>query len=194
MDLYGRALARFGRLLRAARRTRLREPAAVSLATSGRAGRVSCRTVLLRGWDRRGLVFYTNLSSRKGRQIRLNPRACLCFYWDPLGRQVTIEGRVRVVSEGEADAYWRTRPRLAQLGAWASRQSARLDDRHALVRRLQRFRRRFRGRPVPRPRHWSGFRLEPDRIEFWRARPHRLHERTLFERRGGRWKLSMLYP
>ena len=177
-----------------AQRAGLREPTAMALATADRAGRPSVRTVLLKGLDARGLVFYTNLHSRKGRALAANPRAALGFYWDPLRRQILIEGRVEPVRAGEADAYWATRPRASQLAAWASQQSQPLDRRATLLARLAAARRRFAGRPVPRPPHWSGLRLLPDRIEFWIARPNRLHERLCYVRRGHRWTRTLLYP
>ena len=177
-----------------AQRAGLREPTAMALATADRAGRPSVRTVLLKGLDARGLVFYTNVHSRKGRALTANPRAALGFYWDPLRRQILVEGRVEPVSHREADAYWATRPRASQLAAWASQQSQVLDRRATLLARLAAARRRFAGHPVPRPPHWLGLRLLPARIEFWIARPNRLHERLCYVRRGRRWTRTLLYP
>lgn len=172
----------------------MREPTAVALATADVRAHPSVRTVLLKRVDARGLVFYTNTRSRKGRHLASHPWAALCCFWEPLKRQVMVEGRVERVSAQEADAYWAGRPRIAQLGAWASLQSQPLPNRMALTRRVALYRRRFAGRPVPRPPHWSGYRLVPERIEFWRARPYRLHERIVYQRAGKRWKVQRLYP
>lgn len=166
----------------------------MALATADRQGRPSVRTVLLKGLDDRGLVFYTNLKSRKARQLATNPRAAVCLYWDPLMLQVLVEGRIRPVSRAEADAYWATRPRVSQLGAWASDQSAPLARRAILLARYRQVARRFAGRPIPRPAWWSGFRLIPDWIEYWTSRPRRLHHRLLYHRRGPRWVSTLLYP
>ena len=166
----------------------------MALATADGRARPSVRTVLLKGLDTRGLVFYTNLRSRKGRALAVNPHAALCLYWDPLRRQILVEGRVERVSEREANAYWATRPRASQLAAWASQQSQPLDRRATLLARLAAARRQFAGRPVPRPPHWSGLRLLPDRLEFWTARPSRLHDRLCYTRRGPRWTRTLLYP
>jgi len=191
---YSHILQRVHRLLYRARRSRLQEPTAMALATADARGRPTVRTVLLKDADDRGFVFYTNLESRKGRHLARNPRAALCWYWDPLREQVMVEGTVRIVSKAEADAYWATRPRQAQLGAWASRQSRTLDRRATLIARVARYTQRFAGRPIPRPSHWSGFRLIPDRVELWTARPFRLNDRLLYQRMGHRWKVSRLYP
>ena len=180
--------------LRRGARAGLEEPMAAVLATADARGRPSARVVLLKEAGAAGLVFYTNLDSAKGRQIAQNPRAALCFYWDSFWEQVRVEGRLRRVGDAEADAYWRTRPRDSQLGAWASVQSARLKDRRTLLARFSRFKRLFDGRPIPRPAHWAGFRLTADRIEFWKGRARRLHDRLVFERRGGRWTKGLLYP
>ncbi len=174
--------------------SRRHAPTAMVLATVDARGRPSVRMVLLKGVDARGLVFYTNTRSRKGRQLRANRHAALCFCWDLLKEQVTIEGDVEPVSDEDADAYWATRDRASQVGAWASLQSEPLPNRAALRARVARYAAKFAGRPVPRPRHWSGYRLVPARIEFWKARPFRLHERVLYERRGGRWVKQLLYP
>jgi pyridoxamine 5'-phosphate oxidase len=170
------------------------EPTAVVLATAGADGRPHSRTVLLKGFDERGFVFYTNLRSRKGRQLAENPWASLTFYWPALAEQVQVAGRVEPVQDEEADAYWATRPRKSQLGAWASHQSETLESRRDLYRRFAELMAKHLGRAVPRPSHWSGFRVVPDRIELWRNRPRRLHERTVWEVRDGVWTTRMLNP
>ncbi|MBI3333243.1 MAG: pyridoxamine 5'-phosphate oxidase [Candidatus Omnitrophica bacterium] len=187
-------LPRFQRLLSRAKKTGLREPAAMILATADPQGRPSVRTVLLKEVDARGFAFYTNLRSRKGRELAANPRAALCFYWEPLEAQVIVEGGVKPISRREADAYWATRPRESQIAAWSSLQSKPLSRRTLLLARFARYARRFAGRPVPRPPDWAGLRVVPDRIEFWRRRPFRLHERQLYVRQGSRWKVRRLYP
>lgn len=193
--LYREALARLEALLARARETDLPEPTAMTLATAGRDGRPAARTVLLRGLDPRGLVFYTNLGSRKARQLAENPRAALCFYWPPLAEQALVEGDVVPVSDEEADAYWASRPRESQIGGWASRQSEALPSRFTLLRRLVVRAARFGAGPVPRPPFWSGFRVVPERIEFWSSRTARLHERRCYERDDdGSWRRHLLYP
>ena len=149
---------------------------------------------MLKAVDERGFVFYTNLESRKARHLAERPHAALCFFWDPLMEQALIEGSVEPVSDAEADAYWATRDRVSQLGAWASKQSRPLDRAEALTDAIADMERRFAKQPVPRPPHWSGFRLAPDRIEFWAAQPFRLNERTVYERRDGAWQRYLLYP
>jgi pyridoxamine 5'-phosphate oxidase len=187
-------IARFARWFRAAERTRMPLPEATALATAARRGIPSVRFVLLKGADARGFVFFTNAASAKGRDLRSNPRAALAFHWHPLGRQVRIAGRVEEVSPAEADAYWATRPRASQLAALASRQSATLTSRAALKARWQRLRRRHRGRPVPRPAGWTGFRVVPRSIEFWTHAQHRLHHRELFVRTRQGWRRVLLQP
>jgi pyridoxamine 5'-phosphate oxidase len=194
-DLYEEALRRFGELLEEAMKTDLPEPTAMTLATATADGRPSVRTVLLKHHDRRGFVFYTNLQSRKARQLRDNPRVALCFYWQPLARQVLIEGAAEQVDAEEADRYWASRPRDSQIGAWASLQSETLEDRAVLERRVEEMRERFRDRPVPRPPQWGGYRVVPDRIEFWTAGWHRLHERVCYRLdASGSWRRELLYP
>ncbi|MDP8994043.1 MAG: pyridoxamine 5'-phosphate oxidase [Pseudomonadota bacterium] len=171
------------------------DPTAMALATADAAGRPSVRMVLLKGHDERGFVFFTNCRSRKGEELADNPRAALLFHWKSLRRQVRAEGPVEPVGEAEADAYFATRARDSQLGAWASDQSRPLDARETFEARYEEVRARYEGREVPRPPHWSGYRILPERIEFWTDRPHRLHERRLFTRRpGGGWDEGLLYP
>ncbi|GAB4571004.1 MAG: pyridoxamine 5'-phosphate oxidase [Rhodothalassiaceae bacterium] len=167
---------------------------AMTLATA-RDGQPSARIVLLKAFDDRGFVFYTNLESRKGREIAANPAAALLFHWKSLARQIRIEGRLARVSDAEADAYFATRPRMSQIGAWASRQSEAMPGGRAeFEAALEVVERRFAGVDVPRPPHWSGYRLAPERIEFWEGRDYRLHERRLFVRSGNGWTTEWLYP
>jgi pyridoxamine 5'-phosphate oxidase len=170
------------------------DPTAMALATANPDGRPSVRMVLMKGHDARGFVFYTNLDSRKGGELAANPRAALLFHWKSLRRQVRIEGPVDPVSAEEADSYFATRSRDSQLGAWASDQSRPLDSRAAFEARYEVTRARFEGGDVPRPRRWAGWRVRPERIEFWNDRAHRLHERRLFIREDDGWSEGLLYP
>jgi pyridoxamine 5'-phosphate oxidase len=187
-------IERFARWMAAAERRGLRLPEATVVATSDRRGRPSARFVLLKRADERGFVFFTDARSRKGRELRGNPRAALVCYWHTPGRQVRVEGKVEPVSPAETDAYWVTRPRESRLAAASSKQSAPLERRRELIARVERLRLRLAGRPVPRPRYWMGFRVVPERIEFWSLRAHRLHERELFVRRGAGWARILLQP
>lgn len=195
MSLYHEAIERFQGLLGQAQEAGLPEPTAVTLATAWEDGRPSARTVLLKGADRDGFVFYTNRRSRKGRQLQVNPSAALCFLWLELGVQVLVEGEVHGVSDGEANAYFASRPRLSQIGAWASQQSEPLERREDLERRVEEVQREFNGRDVPRPPYWSGYRLIPNMIEFWRAGEGRLHDRERYERQfDDTWRHVWLNP
>lgn len=170
---------------------------AMTVATVDTRGQPSARTVLLKAHDARGFVFYTHLDGRKGRELQANPRAALLFHWPRVreGVQVRIEGAVAVVSDAEADAYFASRPRGSQVGAWASEQSETLDSREAFEARIARFDAEFEGRDVPRPPRWSGFRVLPHAVEFWHGARYRLHERHLHERAAdGAWSKRMLYP
>ncbi|HTT80062.1 MAG TPA: pyridoxamine 5'-phosphate oxidase [Stellaceae bacterium] len=165
------------------------------LATATPDGRPSLRAVLLKGADAEGFVFYTNLDSRKGEELAQNPRAALCLHWKSLARQVRVEGAVLPVSDAEADAYFASRARDSQLGAWASDQSRPLADRGELEHRFADIARHYAdNQAVPRPARWSGFRVTPERIEFWQERPYRLHDRVLFVRDGERWLKQRLFP
>jgi pyridoxamine 5'-phosphate oxidase len=168
------------------------EPTAVSMATA--SGRPSVRMVLLKEADERGFVVYTNLASRKGRELATNAWAALCFWWGPISTQVRVEGQVEVVSDAEADAYYAIRPRTKQLGAWASHQSGTLASRQELLDRVAALDAQYRDRPIPRPSHWTGVRVVPDRIEFWYGKPDRLHERFEYRLEKGRWVERILSP
>ncbi len=188
-------LRRFGELWeRVTSSDDLREPTSVVLATADARARPSARTVLLKSWGADGFVLYTNLRSRKAEQIGENPCGALSFFWPGLMEQVQIEGAIEMVSDEEADAHWVTRSLESRVGAWASRQSATLSARGDLERRIEEVSQRFEGDDVPRPPFWSGFRLVPDRVEFWVSRPHRLHDREVWELENGRWAVRRLYP
>lgn len=170
------------------------DPEAMALATVGRSGQPSLRMVLLKGHDEQGFVFYTNSLSRKGTDLSENVRAALLFHWKSLRRQVRIEGPVKPVSGDEADLYFASRSRESQLGAWASDQSRPLDSRQTFEARFRELEKKYEGGDVPRPPHWSGYRVKAERIEFWIDRAHRLHERRLFLRQADGWDESLLYP
>lgn len=177
-----------------AARSEPNDPNAVCLATAALDGRPSARMVLLKGVDPRGFVFYTNLESRKGGELAANPFAAMCFHWKTLQRSVRVEGAVEPVTAKEADAYYASRARGSRIGAWASRQSRPLEGRWALEKAVAEYTLKFGVGDIPRPPHWSGFRLLPARIEFWRDMPFRLHERRVFHRAGEGWEVEQLYP
>jgi len=170
------------------------QPEAMNLATVDAVGQPNCRVVLLKAADAQGFVFYTNLESQKGTELAAQPRAALCFFWEPVGRQVRVRGRVEPVGEAEADAYFASRPRDSQIGAWASQQSRPLESRAALERRVAELEAQHAGATVPRPPHWSGLRLVPDEIELWQQGEARLHTRQLYTRDGDSWQVQLLNP
>jgi pyridoxamine 5'-phosphate oxidase len=184
----------FDQWLAEAKASEPNDPNAMALATADGSGRPSVRMVLLKGHGPEGFVFYTNEQSSKAEQIAANPRAALLFHWKSLRRQVRVEGCIEQVSDEQADAYFASRSRDSQLGAWASDQSRPLDSRGTFEQRFEHMKHRFEGQDVPRPPHWGGYRVIPERIEFWSDRPHRLHERRLFTRDDGGWSEGLLYP
>jgi pyridoxamine 5'-phosphate oxidase len=186
--------AQFGRWFAEAQAAQVPEPNAMSLCTVDAHGQPSARIVLLKEVDARGLVFYTNQDSRKGRELAAHPQAALLFFWAELERQVRIEGRVEVVDAATADAYFRTRPRSSRIGAWASPQSATLPDRAALEQRFAEAESRFTGDEVPRPPRWGGYRVVPASFEFWQGRPSRLHDRIAYTQEDSEWRTRRLAP
>ncbi|WP_206935304.1 pyridoxamine 5'-phosphate oxidase [Roseococcus thiosulfatophilus] len=186
--------ALFAEWLAEATRTEPNDPNAMCLATATPDGRPSARMVLLKGQDARGFVFYTNLESRKGGELAANPHAALCFHWKTLQRSVRVEGSVEPVTDAEADAYYASRHRSSRIGAWASRQSRPLEGRWALEKAVAEYTLKFGLGEIPRPAFWSGFRILPARIEFWRDMPFRLHERRVFLAEGEAWREEALYP
>ena len=189
-------LETFQRLHAAARADNDPDPNAMTVATAGRDGRVHARMVLLKTFDERGLTFFTRYDSDKGAQLETNPRIALCLHWKWLkpATQVRVEGYAEKLPAAESDAYFATRERLSQLGAWASLQSRTLPDRATLERRVDEFERKFAGGPVPRPAEWGGYRVAPDLVEFWYAHEHRLNERERWEVFEGTWRKRSLYP
>lgn len=187
-------IAHFHEWMRAAEASEPSDANAMALATATPEGAPAVRMVLLKGADETGFVFYTNLESRKADELKANPRAALCLHWKSLRRQVRVEGTVEPVSPAEADAYFATRSRLSQIGAWASKQSRPMEGRFELERKVAEFTAKFHIGSVPRPDFWSGFRLVPERIEFWEEQPFRLHDRVVYYRQDGAWSRQRLYP
>jgi pyridoxamine 5'-phosphate oxidase len=193
-DLAADPYLMFQRWLGEALAAGLHEPNAMVLSTTGADGRPSSRMVLLKGMDERGFVLFTNHGSRKGQDLADDPRCALLFPWHPLERQVRIEGTAHVLEREVVEAYHRTRPRAAQLGAWASMQSQPVASRDELAAAYDEMRARFEGRDVPVPDHWGGYRVEPESVEFWQGRPGRMHDRLVYERDGEGWRIQRLAP
>jgi pyridoxamine 5'-phosphate oxidase len=186
--------ALFGAWFAEAAQSEVNDPNAMTVATCGADGRPAARILLLKDYDTNGFVFYTNKQSRKGDELEANPHAALLFHWKGLRRQVRIEGVVEHVTDAEANAYYASRPRVSRLGAWASQQSRPLAERAELERRVAEMEQRHPGETVPRPPHWSGYRLKPDYFEFWQDMPFRLHDRSVFTPSGDGWTSAKLYP
>ncbi len=193
-DLAADPIVQFGRWFKEAEAAELIEPSAMTLATAAADGRPSARMVLLKGFDQRGFVFYTNYGSRKAGELGADAAAALVFWWPPLERQVRVEGRVERVSREESEAYFRTRPLGSRLGAWASAQSEVIPGRAVLEERLERLSARYADGDVPLPPFWGGYRVRPDTIEFWQHQPNRLHDRLRYRRDGGAWVIERLSP
>ena len=193
-DLKACPLEQFSDWMNAAEKENLSHPNACTLATTDSVGQPSARAILLKGIEDGGFVFYTNFHSAKGRSLEADPRAALTFYWEKLTRQVRVQGDVERVSEAEADAYFATRSRGSQIGAWASDQSAVLPSREALLERAAEITARHEGERIPRPPHWGGFRIVPHCLEFWQGMPDRLHDRLVYRRVGEEWRVERLHP
>ena len=187
-------IARFLAVYERAKKNDPGDPTRVALATADESGRPSVRMVLLKDVDERGFVFYTNYESRKAGELEANPHAALCFYWGSIKEQVRVEGTVERISAEESDAYFATRNRGSKIATWASRQSAPVEARHRLVTDFLKFKARFLGKPIRRPEFWGGYRLRPERIEFWSHKAHRLHDRVEYARDGDGWSQRWLYP
>lgn len=194
ISFFDEALDRFSHLFQEARKTGLAEPSVATLATVGERGRPSIRTMTISHFDENGFVFFTNKESKKGKDLENLPYAALCFYWQPLNEQVTVEGSVEEVSESDAEKWWISRSRDNQFAAWASEQSARLDSRDTLQKRLAKCREQFIDGRVPKPPHWCGYRIMPERIEFWHGGWRHLHERICYECSASGWEKFLLNP
>lgn len=193
-DIADEPVAQFAVWFRQALKADLPDANAMTLATASADGKPSARIVLLKQFNEKGFVFYTNYKSRKGRELEENPHAALCFYWQSLERQVRIEGKVKKMSVEESADYFRKRPRLSQLGAWASVQSSEVESREVLEQNFKKIKKRFEGQDVAPPDFWGGFILEPEKLEFWQGRPGRLHDRILYVKRVDSWKIKRLSP
>lgn len=193
-DLARDPIEQFRRWFDEALEANLHEPNAMTLATATSDGKPSARIVLLKGYDERGFVFYTNYEGRKAVELRENPHIALVFYWGELSRQVRVEGHASRVSAPESDAYYRSRPRGSRLGAWASEQSRMVEGRGVLEERLSELEAKYEGRDVPRPPFWGGYRVEPETFEFWQGRENRLHDRLVYRRAEGGWEVKRLQP
>jgi pyridoxamine 5'-phosphate oxidase len=187
-------VAEFGRWFDEALKAQVLEPNAMTLATAGDDGAPSARVVLLKGFDERGFVFFTDYRSQKGQELERNPRAALVLYWPELERQVRITGRTATIPQAESEAYFRTRPRMSRISAWVSHQSQVIGSRKTLDDRVPELERRFPGEEVPLPPYWGGFRVAPDTIEFWQGRESRLHDRIRYVRNGDQWRIERLSP
>ena len=187
-------VALFNEWLQKAENTEPINPNACAVATADKSGKPSVRMVLLKGVDERGFVFYTNSESQKGEELAENPHASLCFYWKSLGREVRVDGPVEKVSVEDADAYFDSRARASQIGAWASKQSQPMKDRFEFEKRITKYTTKFKFGYVPRPDFWSGYRLKPSRIEFWHEKTFRLHDRNIYFADGDAWRKEQLYP
>ena len=184
----------FRKWLAEAEKSEPNDPNAMALATVDESGLPDVRMVLLKGYDEHGFVFYTNFESNKGRELLSSMKAALCFHWKSLRRQVRVRGPVEKVTEAEADAYFRSRPRGSRIGAWASKQSRPLESRFALEKAVAEYTAKYAVGDIPRPSYWSGFRIVPQTIEFWQDKPFRLHDRLVFTRAGDKWTTERLYP
>lgn len=184
----------FGRWYAEAQASIEKEPTAMVLSTASKNGTPSSRVILLKGFDERGFVFFTNRTSKKGRELKENPKAALCFYWNKLNKQVRINGDVEEVSDHESDQYHSSRRRGSQIGAWASKQSTELDDYSTLEKRVAEIEKQYEGADVPRPPYWGGFRVKPKTIEFWQEMEFRLHKRMVFTKTESGWSTKKLYP